>query len=107
MKYDEIDAMLESTGIPYEKVDFNQIVTIAPPYMVYYISGEAPFTADGVVYYNELQITIEIVDENDKTENVDKVKMALRENEIFFSVDIDYENNDALKITSLTFTVNE
>lgn len=59
----DVYAILQSTGIPFRYFKWNDNESVPIPFGVYYFPTSANFMADGLVYKQNLSLTVEIYTE--------------------------------------------
>lgn len=60
----EIKALVESLGYNYEYYQFSKDTAVAPPFVVFFMSGSDDFLADGTNYKRAEQLNIEFYSTN-------------------------------------------
>ena len=107
VKYSELDAVLNSTGIPsfeYHIEDYDeQFVSI--PSIAYAVINTTEIPADGISYIKFLNVRIELLTNTIGFEEQKKVEKALEKAEIFYSKDVDFDEGNKLFSTIYDITV--
>lgn len=105
IKASELKKVIAETDIQCDDVSFDQVDTIQTPYMVTYDNGVSNFGADGNIYFQTINKSIELIDVINVTTNELKLEKVLLKHGVIFSKDISYIQNENVKSVEYTFEV--
>lgn len=75
-----IYAILQSTGIPFRYFKWNENESVPIPFGVYYFPSSSNFAADGIVYKQKLDLSVEIYTEIKDFSVEQKIESVLQKN---------------------------
>lgn len=90
MLYTEVADMVESFGLPWAYRTFSQATKKAPPYVVYYYTGNDDMFADNINYQEIVGLRIELYTVNKEFGIERTLETILKQNEIAYSKDESY-----------------
>lgn len=103
-----IEELLQAVGLPlaYRQFEpYKDTPVPSPPYLIYLIDKESGHGADGLNFYKQLHITVELYTTKKDTELENKVEVAINEYE--FEKYEDYLDNEYMWFISYEFDVYE
>ena len=80
MTIPEINAMVESMGLPFEYYEFPEGTSQEPPYIVWFLSRDDDFKADNENYCDIEQLNIELYTSTKDFELENQVEAVLKAN---------------------------
>lgn len=84
MEINDIEKILEKTGIPFAYHHFEVEEAVNPPFICWLLPGSGNFAADGKVYFKANRVTIELYTNEREFELEQKIENLLEEQEIFW-----------------------
>lgn len=78
----EVAKMIESIGVPYAYYQFPEGTETQPPFICFYFSGDVNFSADNICYIDIETLIVELYTKEKNFELEQKIRDALRTNEI-------------------------
>ena len=76
---EEIETMLEKTGIPFRYFLFEEKEAVEPPFMVWYLTESANFFADGKAYERIDHLNLELYTDQKDFELEEQLERILEE----------------------------
>lgn len=84
MKIEEVEGMLQETGIPYRYHHFEVEEAVPPPFICWLCPGSNNFAADGIVYHRIHEVDIEVYTDKKNPELESKIEAILDSRQIFW-----------------------
>ena len=109
MTREELKTLMDGTGIYYDPdhpdhIERSKIENLPPPFMEF-LAEEVPFSADDVIYFTSLRITIRFYSDLDVDEAEESIRTAL--NDYFFTTNKVYDDELGLWETEFIFTTKK
>lgn len=103
-KDDLAELLLEATGIEPQEYTFETLGEIELPYLVYIITSETPFNADGVNYFKFYDTTLQLISDviDNKTESL--IEGFFYEQNVAFLKERSYDDEIRVYVTEYSFT---
>lgn len=85
MTYEEINAMIQETSLPFAYHHFAEGESPEPPFLIFLSGGESGFSADNIVYnaFKKLNIELYTNSKNPETEQI--IENVLTQHNIFYT----------------------
>lgn len=84
MKKEQIEKMLDETGIEYRYHHFETEEAVAPPFICWLTPGSNNFAADGKVFFEVNKLDVELYTDSKDMELEEKIEDVLEEHGIFW-----------------------
>lgn len=84
MTYEEINDMMQETGLPFAYHHFAEGEAPTPPFLIFLSPGEDTFGADNIVYHSFIRLNIELYTDEKSPDTESMIEDILREHEIFY-----------------------
>ena len=85
MSYEEINEMMQETGLPFAYHHFAEGEAPRPPFLLFLSPGEDTFGADNVMYYSFKRLNIELYTDEKSPETEKAVEEVLTSHGIYYS----------------------
>ena len=85
MSYEEINEMMQETGLPFAYHHFAEGEAPKPPFLLFLTEGEDTFGADNIMYHSFKRLNIELYTDEKSPETEKAVEEVLTSHGIYYS----------------------
>ena len=84
MSYEEINEMMQETGLPFAYHHFAEGEAPKQPFLLFLTEGEDTFGADNIMYHSFKRLNIELYTDEKSPEAESIIENVLHEHQIFY-----------------------
>lgn len=100
MTFEQIQEMLQATGLPVAYYQFEDNTGLAPPFLCWYSPGTDGFYADNKVYSQLADITVELYTEDKRWDLEEQIEEILNRHEMPYQKNESYIDSEKLFLIS-------
>ena len=96
MSYEEINEMMQETGLPFAYHHFAEGEAPKPPFLLFLTEGEDTFGADNIMYHSFKRLNIELYTDEKSPDTEKAVEEILTSHGIYYSKSETYIESEKL-----------
>ena len=96
MTYEEINAMMDETGLPYAYHHFAEGESPEPPFLLFLSPRENTFSADNHMYFKSKRLAVELYTDFKSPDTEEIVESVLTAHEIYYTKEETFIDSEKL-----------